>query len=142
MGGGRQRKGRRTRVPGGEGDGASLRGAEVRGQGTRVRGREDRRPRRGRAGPGLGASAPGGRTTGFPREGGGCTHVHRQLLVARGARATPAGAAQPPARGAATAAAAAAASVRHVGSRSPGPPRPRPRTSRACAGSAPEGAGA
>lgn len=71
-------------------------------------------------GPGWGSQACRARTTGSPREGWGATHVHWQLLVAPGARATPAGAAQPPARGA-----AATASVRHVGSASRCLPRPR-----------------
>lgn len=82
-------------------------------------------------GPGWGSQACRARTTGSPREGWGATHVHWQLLVAPGARATPAGAAQPPARGA-----AATASVRHVGSASRCLPRPRLLAGRACAASA------
>lgn len=120
-----QRRGRGTGVPGGEGGGLGLRG------GSRVPGREKGRPRWGRAGPGEGVRACGGWTTGSPREGWGATHMHWQLLVAPGARATPTGAAQPTARGA-----TATASVRHVGSQSRGPPRPRPRARRASAGSA------
>lgn len=62
------------------------------------------------AGPHGGAPAFG--APGPQEEAGGVTHVHRQLLVASGARTTPAGAAESPARG------ASAACVRHVGSQS------------------------
>lgn len=125
MGGGRRR---------GPQAGGGLRGSGARtgaprggGDASGVPGGAEGRPRRGRgwgrAGPVKERRPAEGRGTDSPGDTGGATHVHRQLFVACGARATPAGAAQPPACGAA---AAAAASVRHVGSRSRGPAPPPP----------------
>lgn len=130
MGRGLRRRGRGTLAGGATGWASRSGGGE-----SGVWGCAERRPRRGRGRAGLGWGAPacGNWTTGCSRESWGATHVHWQLLMARRARATPAGPAQPPAR---WAAAAATASVRHVGSRSHSPPRPRPGAGRACAGSA------
>lgn len=99
------RSGGNELLGGNRGAAAKNQGFRGRGVGSPGPGCAERRPRRGRT---TGRHPRGG--PGPQEEAEDITHVHRQLLVPPGARTTPAGATESPARG------ASAACVRHVGS--------------------------